>query len=90
MTRISILHFISQQNCGLQQGRIVRRGKISKKSSQDFYSWKDFNIGSDVQLNGIMFHISDCDEFTREFLMSNGIEVMARETLPADPFTVDK
>lgn len=68
----------------------MRRGKISKKSSQDFYSWKDFNIGNDVALNGIVFHISDCDEFTREYLMANGIEVMAREALPADPFTVDK
>lgn len=84
------MFFFFRQNCGLQQGKIVRRGKISKKSSQNFYSWKDFNIGSDVQLNGINFHISDCDEFTRDFLMANGIEVMARETLPADPFTVDK
>jgi len=67
----------------------VRRGKISKKSPESFYSWKDFNIGKDIELNGIVFHISDCDEFTREFLTANGIEVMAREHPPKDTFKMD-
>lgn len=67
----------------------MRRGKIAK-SSGEFYSWKDFNVSSEVELHGIVFHITDCDAFTREFLTANGIEVNERECMPKDPFTIDK
>lgn len=79
------------QNCGLSQGKLVRRGKISKNPAAGIlYSWKDFNVGSEVELNGIVFHITDCDIFTREFLTSNGIEVNERECMPKDPVSIDK
>jgi EF-hand domain-containing protein 1 len=79
------------QNCGLSQGKLVRRGKIAKSSSPGtFYTWKDFSVGVDVELNGIVFHISDCDIFTREFLTANGIEVSERECMPSDPVSIDK
>lgn len=69
----------------------MRRGKIAKKASDGIlYSWKDFNVGGEVELNGIVFHITDCDAFTREFLTANGIEVNARECMPTDPVTIDK
>lgn len=79
------------QNCGLSQGKLVRRGKIAKQAFAGiFYSWKDFNVGGDVELNGIVFHITDCDVFTREYLTANGIEVRERECMPKDPATIDK
>lgn len=79
------------QNCGLSQGRLVRRGKISKASQPGmYYTWKDFNVGNDVELNGIVFHITDCDAFTREYLTANGIEVNERECVPQDPVSIDK
>lgn len=81
--------FPSQQNCGLSQGRLVRRGKIAKRTGE-FYSWKDFNVGCEVELNGIVFHTTDCDDFTREFLTANGIEVNERECMPKDPVSIDK
>lgn len=69
----------------------MRRGKIAKNAAAGvLYSWKDFNVGVEVELNGIVFRITDCDVFTREFLTANGIEVNARECLPADPVTIDK
>lgn len=35
-------------NSGLQQGRIVRRGKILKNTRGDAYHWKDLNVGIDL------------------------------------------
>ena len=72
----------------------MRRGKIAKKSlaigAGNFYSWKDFNVGNDIELHGIVFHITDCDAFTREYLTANGIEVCERECMPNDPVAIDK
>lgn len=78
------------QNSGFPQGRLVRRGKIPKHLTGIFYTWKDFNIGIDIQFNGIVFHITDCDQFTRDYLEANGIELNASECLPKDPVTIDK
>lgn len=35
----------------------------------------------------MVYHIVDCDPFTREFLTSQGIDVGEKESLPADPYT---
>lgn len=34
-----------------------------------------------------MYHIVDCDPFTREFLTSQGVDVGQKEIAPADPYT---
>lgn len=49
--------------------------------------WKDFNIGIDIGLEGIVFHITDCDLFTKEFLLSQGVELNEPECMPPDPYT---
>ncbi|XP_063695682.1 EF-hand domain-containing protein 1-like [Culicoides brevitarsis] len=71
-------------NCGFPQGKLVRRGKIIKNKRSQFYTWKDFNIGIDLEIQGIVFHIVDCDKYTKDFLLSNGIELNATECLPYD------
>lgn len=35
----------------------------------------------------MVYHIVNCDPFTREFLTSQGIDVGQEESLPADPYT---
>lgn len=35
----------------------------------------------------MVYHIVDCDPFTREFLTSQGIDVGEKESLPTDPYT---
>jgi EF-hand domain-containing protein 1 len=73
------------------QGRLLRRGKIAKNASVGiFYTWKDLNIGVDIELGGIVYHVADCDAYTREFLTANGIEVNQRECMPKDPYAIDK
>lgn len=49
-----------------------------------------FLIESSISLLGIygvVYHIVDCDPFTREFLTSQGIDVGEKESLPTDPYT---
>ncbi|XP_055637635.1 EF-hand domain-containing protein 1-like [Toxorhynchites rutilus septentrionalis] len=92
---VNILYFLEDdtmtvlepviENCGYPQGRLVRRGKISKNCRGDTYSWKDLNIGIDLEIHGYVFHITDCDPFTKEFLLSNGIELNEMELPPPDP-----
>ncbi|CAL7943521.1 unnamed protein product [Xylocopa violacea] len=74
-------------NAGFQQGKLVRRSKIEKNISGDTFHWKDLKIGIDVCIFGVVYHIIDCDLFTREFLNSQGIDVGDKEESPADPYT---
>lgn len=43
----------------------MRRGTIPKNLNGEHYYWKDLNIGIDIELFGIVYHITDCDDFTR-------------------------
>ncbi|XP_036140512.1 LOW QUALITY PROTEIN: EF-hand domain-containing protein 1 [Monomorium pharaonis] len=75
------------KNAGFQQGKLVRRNKIPKNAKGDLFIWKDFNVGIDICIYGVVYHIVNCDSFTREFLTSQGIDVGEKENLPADPYT---
>ncbi|XP_012263647.2 EF-hand domain-containing protein 1-like [Athalia rosae] len=74
-------------NSGLQQGRIVKRGKILKNTRGNTYHWKDLNVGIDLGIYGVVYHTVDCDLFTREFLRSQGVDVGDKEEPPPDPYT---
>ncbi|KAJ6636335.1 EF-hand domain-containing protein 1 [Pseudolycoriella hygida] len=78
------------ENCGFPQGRLVRRGKIPKNLNGEFYYWKDLNIGIDIDLFGIVYHITDCDEFTRDFMVAQGMELNDSECMPCDPVESEK
>lgn len=77
-------------NAGFKTGRLVRRSKIQKNSRGDIYLWKDLNIGIDITLNGIVYHITDCDPLTKEFMLSQGIELNEVERSPVDPVTIER
>lgn len=68
----------------------MRRGKVVKNSTGAYYTWKDFNIGIDMEMQGIVLHITDCDPFTKEYLCSNGIELNPSECMPIDPVGTDR
>ncbi|XP_067014004.2 EF-hand domain-containing protein 1 [Anabrus simplex] len=78
------------ENSGLVQGKLVRRGKIPKNNLGDTWHWRDFNIGIDVALYGIVYHIVDCDVFTKEYLASQGVELNDVEEMPVDPYIMDR
>lgn len=78
------------KNAGFNQGRLCRRAKIQKNTRGEFYTWKDFNIGIDLEINGTVYHITECDPFTTEFLNSQGVELNESECAPADPVTINR
>ncbi|XP_054267316.1 EF-hand domain-containing protein 1-like [Macrosteles quadrilineatus] len=78
------------QNAGYDQGRLVRRAKIPKGSSGQHWHWKDLNVGIDLVIYGITYHICNCDEFTTEFLLSQGLELNAMEEVPQDPYMLSR
>jgi len=73
-------------NSGIPQGIFLKRHLVPKANSIDTYSWKDLAVGIDIEFYGRVFHISDCDEFTRSFYSNEGINLSAAEGLPDDPF----
>uniref|UniRef100_A0A1B6DLI7 DM10 domain-containing protein n=1 Tax=Clastoptera arizonana TaxID=38151 RepID=A0A1B6DLI7_9HEMI len=94
---VNILYFLEDdtitvmeppvKNAGFPQGRLVRRDKIPRDTSGVTYHWKDFNVGIDIMIYGITYHISSCDEYTKEFLLSQGVELNDMEDMPQDPYT---
>lgn len=36
------------ENAGFRQGKLVRRERIPKNATGDYFNWKDFNVGIDV------------------------------------------
>lgn len=60
-----IIFNIYFQNAGFPQGRLVRRAQIPRDTSGTYYSWKDFNVGIDVMIYGLTYHICSCDEYTK-------------------------
>ncbi|XP_014250322.1 EF-hand domain-containing protein 1-like [Cimex lectularius] len=75
------------QNAGFPQGRIVTRNRIRKPNGESFYHWKDLNTGIEIEIYGIVYHLCSCDSYTREYLMSQGVELNDDECLPQDPYT---
>lgn len=62
----SIVYIYFVQNSGCTHGRIVRRSRVLKNvDKHEYYSWKDLNIGIDLSIFGIKYHLLDCDPFTR-------------------------
>jgi hypothetical protein len=73
-------------NSGIPQGVFLKRHLVPKPGSIDSYNWKDLNVGIDINFYERVFHIYDCDDFTRAFFANEGITLGASEALPDDPF----
>nr|CDS31427.1 EF hand domain containing protein 1 [Hymenolepis microstoma] len=70
-----------QLNSGLLQGWILKRQKIPKNDVGDFYTWKDLNVNIDIPIYGRIYHLSSCDEFTKNFFESEGMVLNKSEPL---------
>ena len=80
------------RNSGMNQGVLLRRMTVEKPNSVygDNYTQRDFNIGLDEDICGVVYHIYDCDEFTRNYLTQQGIEVPPSERTPEDLYTLKR
>ncbi|CAL8318026.1 unnamed protein product [Merluccius merluccius] len=75
------------ENSGLPQGKLIKRQRLPKNDRGDPYHWKDLNLATDLAVYGVVYRITNCDAFTREFLESEGILVNEPEPMPVDPYT---
>ncbi|CAG9840580.1 unnamed protein product [Diabrotica balteata] len=98
--KVNIIYFLEDdtitvieprtKNSGIDQGRLIRRGKIPKNEKGVFWHWKDLNVGKDLVFNGIVYHTVDCDKFTREYMASQGLIMQDAEEMPVDPYTFNR
>ncbi|KAM8832923.1 EF-hand domain-containing protein 1 isoform 2-T2 [Spinachia spinachia] len=75
------------ENSALPQGKRIKRQRLPKNEPGEHYHWKDLNVGMDLEVYGITYHITQCDTFTKEFLESEGIVLNQPEPTPVDPFS---
>ncbi|KAK2956544.1 putative EF-hand domain-containing protein 1 [Blattamonas nauphoetae] len=74
-----------QDNSGIPQGTRVRRHQFPKPGDTGiYYHWDDFDIGIDVEIYGVVYHIVDADEFTKNFFRKTGRQLSEPEPWPID------
>ncbi|TMS12196.1 EF-hand domain-containing protein 1 [Larimichthys crocea] len=75
------------ENSGIPQGKRLKRQRLPKNERGDHYQWKDLNLGMDLEVYGVKYHITQCDTFTKEFMDSEGIVLNEPEPMPVDPYS---
>lgn len=53
------------QDSGMPQGKRIKRQRLPKNEHGDHHMWKDLNLGIDLEVYGVKYHITDCDAFTK-------------------------
>ncbi|GAB9465792.1 hypothetical protein Gpo141_00003185 [Globisporangium polare] len=77
------------QNSGIPQGTFLKRGRLSKPDGS-LYSSKDLHIGMDFPIFGRSFKLYECDQFTRDYYASQGVDVGRTIELPKDEYTLTR
>ncbi|KAI5738340.1 hypothetical protein M8J77_005702 [Diaphorina citri] len=67
---------------------IRKRSRLRKQSdrSDDFHTWRDMDVGCDIDMKYFKIHITCCDEFTRQFYNDHEITLNNDEM----PFNKDE
>ncbi|XP_015802875.3 EF-hand domain-containing protein 1 [Nothobranchius furzeri] len=73
-------------NSGISQGKRLKRHRVPKNDRGDYYHWKDFNLGIDLEVYGYKYHLTHCDTFTKDFMEHEGIVLNEPEPMPEDPY----
>jgi hypothetical protein len=56
-------------------------------NDDEFYTVEDFNVGEELNLYSRVFKITNCDQFTTNFLTKLGVRIGQREQVPEDPYS---
>ncbi|CAK8698373.1 unnamed protein product [Clavelina lepadiformis] len=77
------------KNSGIPQGTLIRRHRIPLPAPNDdeFYTIEHFNVGNELVLYGKKFKLTNCDEFTKNFLCKLGVRVNTPQESPNDPYS---
>ncbi|NXD67336.1 EFHC2 protein, partial [Eolophus roseicapillus] len=80
------------KNSGIPQGTIVRRHRIPlpPPDEDQFYTIDHFNINIEVTFYARKYKITDCDQFTKNFLRKMGVRLNPPASLPGDPYTQER
>lgn len=74
------------ENSGIPQGVLIKRQRLPK-STTEYYTVKDFNVGINLTFYGKTFRIISCDKFTERYLKeTENITVNPSEAIPKDPY----
>ena len=58
------------KNSGFWTGKFLERGNYKTREGTVFKP-EDLIVGSDIWINGYLFHITDCDDFTKKWYAEN-------------------
>ncbi|XP_053351747.1 EF-hand domain-containing family member C2 isoform X1 [Clarias gariepinus] len=77
------------KNSGMQQGTVIHRQRIplTAPDNEEFYNVHHFNINQEIVFYSRTFRITDCDPFTRNFLIKMGVRLNIPSAAPTDPYT---
>ncbi|KAJ3413555.1 EF-hand domain-containing protein 1 [Chytridiales sp. JEL 0842] len=74
------------ENSGIPQGVLIKRQRLPK-SSTEYYTVKDFNLGVNLTFYGKTFRIVSCDKFTERYMQeTEHIPLNPPEPMPSDPY----
>ncbi|OHS96723.1 EF-hand domain-containing family member C2 [Tritrichomonas foetus] len=79
-----------ERNAGMDQGVLLRRMRVLNPNAEVYgtnYNMLDFNIGKDVDICSVIYHIYDMDDLTKKFLACNNIDIPTTEHPPDDLYT---
>lgn len=79
-----------KENSGIPQGVFLKRHQLPKHEGEGLVQWEDLSVGSNLNVYGRVFRITDCDSFTRSFYANNGKDCGTAEPMPEDPFTTTR
>ncbi|XP_060686673.1 EF-hand domain-containing protein 1 [Hemiscyllium ocellatum] len=80
------IHEPEVDNSGLNQGKLINRQRLPKNDQGDCWHWKDLNVAMEVVAYGRRYHLTGCDKFTCDFMVSHGIIPNCPEMIPPDPY----
>ncbi|XP_042312233.1 EF-hand domain-containing family member C2 isoform X1 [Sceloporus undulatus] len=80
------------KNSGIPQGTILRRHRVPlpPPNEDEFYTIDHFNLDTDIIFYGRRYRITDCDQFTKNFLRKMGVRLKPAQTRPDDPYTKER
>ena len=60
-----LIQNLTSFSSGIPQGKLIKRQRLPKNDLGEYWHWKDLNLGINVTFYGKVFHICDCDAWTR-------------------------